>query len=50
VTSEVLSGAARDHVAFDDFTFTVVGVAAELEEPLSEYGEVEIKRISPTVE
>jgi zinc protease len=47
VSSEDLSGAAVEYVAFDDFTFTVVGVASELEAPLSEYGDVEVKKISP---
>lgn len=50
LTSEGLSRAANEYVAFDDFTFTVVGVASELEGPLSEYGELEIKKISPTDE
>ena len=50
VTREGLSDVANEYVAYDDLTFTVVGVAAELEEPLSKYGQVEVKKISPTQE
>ncbi len=42
-----LQDAARDHIAYEDFVFTVVGVAEELQGPLSEYGEVKVKRIGP---
>lgn len=48
VTRDGLSEAVNEYVAFDDFTFTIVGVAAELEGPLSAYGEVVVKKIDPT--
>ncbi len=38
-----LSEVARKYVAYDDLTFTVIGVASELREPLSKYGEVEVR-------
>lgn len=40
-----LSEVARKYVAYDDLTFTIIGVASELQEPLSKYGEVEVRRI-----
>lgn len=50
VTGGTLSETAGKYVAFDDFTFTIVGVAELLQEPLSKYGEVEVRKISPTQE
>jgi zinc protease len=45
VTAQKLLEVVRKHVAHDRSTFTLVGVAGELEEPLSKYGEVEVREI-----
>lgn len=46
VTAEGLSQVVNRYVGFDDLTFVIVGVAEQLEEPLSKFGEVEVREIS----
>ncbi len=46
VTAETLLEVVRKYVRYDRSTFALVGVAEELREPLSKYGEVEVKKIA----
>jgi zinc protease len=46
VTAERLSQVVNRYVGPDDLTFVIVGVADQLEEPLSKFGEVEVREIS----
>jgi len=50
LTVEDVERVARKYMAFDDFTFTVVGVADSLRGPLAAYGPVEVKKIGPAEE